>query len=96
MGRGEGLKLYPDPVCAGPTYNGALDQNRDLCFWEEDQKIHLHSRKCLKGVFQPASFAREIQRLVNLMEVTLMDEGAGKSRLESGILSHHPSQAADR
>ena len=33
MGRGEGLKLYPDPVRAGPTYNGALDQNRGLSSW---------------------------------------------------------------
>jgi len=89
MGRGERLKLYPDPVRTGPTYNGALDQNRDLFFGEEEQKIHLHSGRGSKGAFKPTSFAREIQRLINRMEVTLVDEGAGKSCLESRILSHH-------
>jgi hypothetical protein len=89
MGRGEGLKLYPDSMRAGPTYNGALDQNRDLCFGEEEQKIHLHSSGGSKGAFQPTSFVREVHRLVNRMEPTLVDEGAGKSRLESRILSHH-------
>jgi len=76
MGRGEGLKLNPDPVRAGPTYNSALDQNRDLCFGEEEQKIHLHSGGGSKGAFKPTSFSREIQRLVNRMKVTLVDEGA--------------------
>ena len=89
MGRGEGLKLYPDPVRTGPTYNGALDEDRDLVFMDIEQKIHLHSREGSKRTFEPTSFAREIQHLVNRMEVTLVDEGAGKSRLESGILSHH-------
>jgi hypothetical protein len=89
MGRGEGLKLYPDPVRAGPTYNSALDQDRDLCFGEVEQKIHLHSGEGSKGAFKSTSFAREIQRLVNRMEVTLVDEGARKGCLESGILSHH-------
>ena len=73
MGRDEGLKLYSDPVRAGPTYNGALDQDRDLCFGEEEQKIHLHSGGGSKGTFKPTSFAREVQRLVNRMEVTLVD-----------------------
>ena len=58
MGRGKGLKLYPDPVRAGPTYNGPLDQNWDLCFGEIEQKIHLHSRGGSKGAFKPTSFAR--------------------------------------
>ena len=89
MGRGDGLKLYPDPVRAGPTDNGALDQNRDLCFGEEDEKIHFHSGGGSKGAFKPASFAREIHRLVNRMEQTLVDEGAGKRRVESGVLSDH-------
>lgn len=89
MGRGEGLKLYPDPVRAGPAYDGALDQNRDLCFGEVEQKIYFHSGEGSKGAFKPTSFAREVQRLVNRMEMTLVDEGAGKSRLESRILSHH-------
>ena len=89
MGRGEGLKLYPDPVRAGPTDNGALDQNRDRFFGEEEQKIHLHSGRGSKGAFKPTSFAREIQRLINRMEVTLVDEGAGESCLESRVLSHH-------
>jgi hypothetical protein len=76
MGRGEGLKLYPDPVRAGPTYHGALDQNWDFCFGEEKQKIHLHSGAGSKGAFKPTSSVREVQRLVNRMEVTLVDEGA--------------------
>lgn len=88
LGRGEGLKLYPDPVRAGPTYNGALDQNRDLFFGEEAQKIHLHSGRDSKGAFKPTSFTREIQRLINRMEVTLVDEGAGERRWKSGMLSH--------
>jgi hypothetical protein len=89
MGRGDGLKLYPDPVCAGPTDNGALDQNRDFCFWEEDEKIHFHSGGGSKGAFKPTSFAREIHCLVNRVEQALVDEGAGKRRLESGVLSDH-------
>ena len=89
MGRGEGPKLYPDPMRAGPAYDGALDQNRDLCLGEIEQKIHLHSRGGSKGAFKPASFAGEVQCLVNRMEMPLVDEGAGKSRLESRILSHH-------
>ena len=58
---------------------------------EVEQKIHLHSREGSNRTFEPTSFAREIQRSVNRMEVTLVDEGAGKSRLESRmrILSHH-------
>jgi hypothetical protein len=89
MGRGDGLKLYPDPVRAGPTDNGALDQNRDLCFREEDEKIHFHPSGGSKGAFKPTSLAREIHRLVNRMEETLVDKGAGKRRLESGMLSDH-------
>ena len=58
MGRGEGLKLSPDPMRAGPAYNGALDQNWDLCFGEIEQKIHLHSRGGSKGAFKPTAFAR--------------------------------------
>ena len=58
MGRGEGLKLYSYPVRAGPTYNGALDQNWDLCLGEIEQKIHLHSRGGSKGAFKPTAFAR--------------------------------------
>jgi len=89
MGRGEGLKLYSDPVQAGPTYNGALDQNRGLVFMDVEQKIYLHSREGSKSTFEPTSFAREIQHLIKRVEVTLVDKGAGKSRSESGILSHH-------
>ena len=62
-------------------------------FGNIEQEIHLHSCKGLKGAFEPASPARQIQRLVNLMEVTLMDEGAGKSRSESGKLSHYHNVA---
>ena len=58
MGRGDGLKLYPNPVRAGPTYNGALDQNRALCFGEEDEKIHFHSCGGSKGAYKSTSFAR--------------------------------------
>jgi len=89
MGRGEGLKLNADPMCPGPAYDGALNEDRGLVFRDVEQEIHLHSREGSEGAFEPTSFAREIQRLVNLVEVTLVDEGAGKSRLESRILSHH-------
>ena len=58
MGRGEGLKLYPNPVHAGPTYNGALDQNRGLVFMDVEQKIYLHSREGWKSTFKPTAFAR--------------------------------------
>jgi hypothetical protein len=58
-------------------------------FWDIEQEIDLHPRKGLEGAFEPASFARQIERLVNLMKVALMDEGAGKRGLESGMLSHY-------
>jgi len=58
-----------------------------------EQKVHLHSREGSKGTFKPTSFAREIQRLVNRMEVTLVDEGAGKRRWKSGMLSDHHNSA---
>jgi hypothetical protein len=61
MGRSEGLKLYPDPVRTGPTYNGALDQNRGFIFMDVKQKIHLHSREGSKSTFETTSFTREIQ-----------------------------------
>lgn len=89
MGRDEGLKLYSNPVRPGPTYNGALDQNRGIIFMDVEQKIHLHSREGSKRTFEPTSLTREIQHLAIRMEVTLMDKGTGKIRLESGILSHH-------
>lgn len=54
-----------------------------------EQEIYLHSREGLEGAFEPTSFARQIERLVNLMKVPLMDEGAGKRGLESGMLSHY-------
>jgi hypothetical protein len=76
-------------MSARPTDNSPLDEDRGLVFRNIQQEIHLHSRKGLKGAFEPASLAREIQCLVNLMEVALMDEGAGKLGLESGMLSHY-------
>ena len=89
MGRGDGLKLDTDPVRAGPAYNSALDQNWGFFFRKIKQEIHLHSGGGSKGTFEPTAFQREIQRLTNLMEVTLMDEGAEKRRWKSGMLSYH-------
>jgi hypothetical protein len=57
MGRGEGPKLDADPVRAGPPYNSALDQDRNLIFTHKEQEVHLHSRGGLKGTFEPASFS---------------------------------------
>lgn len=89
MGRGEGWKLDSDPVRAGPAYDGALDQYRGLVFRDVEQEIYSHPREGLKETFEQASFTREIQCFTNLMEVTLVDEGAGKRRWKSGMLSHH-------
>lgn len=61
MGRGEGLKLDADPVCPGPAYDGALNEDRGLVFRDIEQKIHLHSGGGSKGAFKPTAFAREIQ-----------------------------------
>jgi hypothetical protein len=58
-------------------------------FWNIEQEIYLHPREGLEGAFESASFARQIERLVNLMKVTLMDESAGKCGLESGMLAHY-------
>jgi len=76
MGRGQGPKL--DTVPAGPTNDGALDQDRGSSFMDVEQKIHMHSRDGTKGTFQPTAFTREIQRLADLMESILVDKGAGK------------------
>ena len=96
MGRGEGWKLDSDPVRAGPAYDGALDQYRGLVFRDVEQEIYSHPREGLKETFDPTSFTREIQRFTNLMEVTLVDEGAGKRRWKSGMLSHHHRSALFR
>jgi hypothetical protein len=61
MGRSEGLKLDADPVRTGPTYNGALNEDRGLVFRDKEQKINLHSGGGSKGAFKPTAFAREIQ-----------------------------------
>ena len=74
---------------AGPAYDGALDQDRGRFFSDVEQKIHLHSSRGSKGTFEPTSLSREIPRFANLIEVTLVDEGAGKRCWKSGMLSHH-------
>ena len=96
MGRGEGPKLNTNSVTAGPAYDGALDQDRGLSFMDIKQKIHLHSCGRSKGTFKATSFTREIQCLTDSMETTLVDEGAGKGRWISGILSDHHSLALFR
>jgi hypothetical protein len=58
-----------------------------------EQKIHMHSRDGAKGAFKPTAFAREIQRLADLVESILVDEGAGKGCGKSGILSDHHDSA---
>ena len=93
MGRGEGPKFNADSVPTGPPYNGALDQDRGLSFMDIEEKIHLHSCGGSKGTFNATSFTREIQCLTDSMEMTLVDEGAGKGRGKSGILSDHHSVA---
>jgi hypothetical protein len=96
MGRGEGRKLDPDSVRAGPAYDSALDQYRGLVFRDVEQEIYSHSREGLKETLEPTSFAREIQRFTNLMEVPLVDEGTGERRWKSGMLSHHHRSALFR
>jgi hypothetical protein len=91
--RGEGLKLDPDPVRAGPADYGALDQDRRCFFSDVEQEIHLHSGEGSKGTFEPTSFAREIPRFANRIKMILVDEGAGKRRWKPGILSHHHRSA---
>jgi hypothetical protein len=89
MWRGEGLKLNTDSLRSGPAYNGSLNEDRRLVIGDIEQEIYLHARKGSKRTFEPTAFDREIQRLVNLMEPALVDQGAGESYLESRILSHH-------
>jgi hypothetical protein len=93
MGRSEGPKLNADSVTAGPAYDGALDQDRGLCFMDIEQKIHLHSCGGSKRTFKATSFTREIQCLTDSMETALVDEGAGKGCWKSRILSDHHSLA---
>lgn len=93
MGRGEGPKLNADSVPTGPAYDGTLDQDRGFSFMDIEGKIHLHSCGGSKGTFKATSFTREIQGLTDSMETTLVDEGAGKGRWKSGILSDHHSLA---
>ena len=93
MGRGEGPKLNTGSVTAGPAYDGALDQDRSFSFMDIEQKIHCHSCGGSKGTFKATSFTREIHCLTDSMETTLVDEGAGKGRGESRILSDHHSLA---
>lgn len=93
MGRGEGPKLNADSVPTGPAYDGALDQDRGLPFMDIEQKIHRHACGGSKGTFKATSFTREIHGLTDSMETTLVDEGAGKGRGESRVLSDHHSLA---
>jgi hypothetical protein len=53
----------------------------------------MHSRNGSKGTFEPTAFAREIQRLTDLMESILVDECAGKGCGKSGILSDYHDSA---
>jgi len=96
VGRDEGPKLNADAVTAGPADDGALDQNRGPSFMEVEQKIHMHSGDGSQGTFKPTAFAREIQRLADLMESILMDEGARKGCGKSGILSDYHNSALFR
>ena len=59
--RGDRLKLDADFACAAPANDGMFDQNRRLAFRETEEEIYLHSFHGVKGSFEPASFAREIQ-----------------------------------
>lgn len=93
MGRGEGPKLNAGSVPAGPSYDGTLYQYRSLIFMEIEQKIHSHSRDGSKGTFEPTSFTREIQRFTDSVEMTLVDERAGKGRWKSRMLSDHHNPA---
>ena len=93
MGRGEGPELNADAMPAGPAYDGALDQDRGSSFMDVEQKIHMHSRDGSQGTFKPTAFAREIQRLADLMESILVDKGPGKGCGKSGILSDHHNAA---
>lgn len=93
MGRGEGPKLNAGSVPAGPAYDGALDQDRGLSFMDIEQKIHCHSRDGSKGTFEPTSFAREIQRFADSVNMILVDKGTGKRCWKSGMLSNHHSLA---
>jgi hypothetical protein len=93
VGRGEGPKLNADSVPTGPAYDGTLDQDWGLSLMDIEQKIHSHPCGGSKGTFKTTSFTREIQCLTDSMETTLVDEGAGKGRWKSGILSDHHSLA---
>jgi len=93
MGRGEGPKFNAGSVPAGPSYDGTLYQDRSLIFMEIEQEIHSHSRDGSKGTFEPTSFTREIQRFTDSVEMTLVNEGAGKRRWKSRMLSDHHNSA---
>jgi hypothetical protein len=93
MGRGEGPKLNTNSVTAGPAYDGALNQDRGLSFMDIEQEVHFHACGGTKGTLETTSFAREIQRFIDSMNMILVDEGPGKRRWKSGMLSDHHNSA---
>ena len=93
MGRGEGPELNTDSVTAGPADDGALNQDRGLSFMDIEQEIYFHACGGTKGTLETTSFAREIQRFADSMNMILVDEGPGKRRWKSGMLSDHHNSA---
>jgi hypothetical protein len=93
MRRGKGPELNADSVTAGPADDGALNQDRGLSFMDIEQEIHFHACGGTKGTLETTSFAREIQRFADSMNMILVDEGPGKRRWKSGMLSDHHNSA---
>ena len=89
MGRGEGLKLYSNPMRAGPADGGALDQNGNLVSREVEQEVYFHPGDDVNRTFEATALAREIQRFGNEMREVLIDKGAGEGCVIAWMLSQH-------
>ena len=88
IGRRKGEKLDPDPVRTGPTYDGALNEDKSWDSWENELKVHLHAGECRKGAVDAATFAGKIQGPVDRMAPIAVGECAGKGCVKSGVLPH--------
>jgi hypothetical protein len=90
----ERLKLDPDSMCPGPTYDGAVNEDRVSASGKNELEVHLHAGECRKGAVDTATFARKIQRLADRMTLVAVDERAGKGRVKSGVLPYNHKRPA--
>ena len=93
IGRGKGEKLDPNSVRTGPTYDGALNEDRSRASGKNELEVHLHARKCRKGALDSAAFAGKIQGPADCMTAITVGECAGKGCVKSGVLPNNHGPA---